>query len=88
MAELSDDLRPIYEFEIQSGNQVVGVGSPAGTACPLAIIFRDPLHFQEISDRLDLPASVIRWDNTDSHYPIESGYLSNVSRHAIAGPTP
>jgi hypothetical protein len=86
--ELSADLRPIYELELRLGNQLVGVGSPAGTACPLAIIFRDSIHFQEIGERLELPASVIRWDNTDSHYPIESGYRSSTSGHALAGPTP
>lgn len=88
MWELSDDLKPIYELELQFGNQVLRVDSPAGTTCPLAVVFRDPLHFDEINSRLILPPSAIHWNNNDAHYSIEAGYYSNVSRHAIAGPQP
>ena len=86
MADLSKDLKPIYELELQLGNEVLRVDSPAGTTCPLAVIFRDPLHFDEINRHLNLSPSAVRWSNSDSHYPVESGYYSSVSRHAIAGP--
>jgi hypothetical protein len=84
---LSSDLMPIYQLELQLGNQVARVDSPAGTLCPLAVIFRDPLHLEEIGKRLKTPASVTQWTNDDPHYPLETGFSSSVSRHAIAGPT-
>jgi len=84
--KLSDDLEPIYQLELQLGNQVVRVDTPAGTACPLAINFRDPLHLAEIA-KLKLAPSVSQWSNADPHYPKETGYRSNTSKHALAGPT-
>jgi hypothetical protein len=85
---LSADLRPIYDLELHLGNEVVRVDRPAGSACPLAVICRDPLHFAEIKKRLSLPESVSRWSNDDAHYPSEAGFSSSVSGHAIAGPSP
>lgn len=87
MTSLSNDLVPIYDLELKLGNKVLRTDSPAGTICPLAIIFRDPLHFEEIKS-LKLPASVTKWTNDDPHYPLETGFSSSVSKHAIAGPTP
>ena len=87
MISLSDDLLPIYHLELQLGNQVVRVDSPAGTLCPLAVIFRDPLHFEEIGRRLPIAASIARWTSSDPHYPLESGFSSTISNQAITGPT-
>lgn len=86
MVKLSEDLVPIYELELQLGNQVERIDCPAGTDCPLAIIFREPLHFEEIRRRLTIPATVTKWTCTDSHYPLESGFGSSSSKHAVAGP--
>ena len=83
---LSDDLLPIYDLEIALGNKVARIDEPAGTTCPLAIVFRDPLHFDLVSTKLQLMQSVHRWRNDDPHYPLEAGYSSSISRHAIAGP--
>lgn len=86
--KLSDDLRPIHDLEIELGNAVVRIDAPAGTACPLAVVFRDPIHFEAAAARLALPDSVDRWINRDPHYPIEEGYYSKISRHTLAGPLP
>jgi hypothetical protein len=88
MTHLSADLLPIYELELRLGNQVSHVYDPWGSECPLAISFRDPLHFDVIAKQLTLAESVMRWRNDDTHYPLESGYVSKVSRHSIAGPHP
>lgn len=87
MISLSNDLMPIYQLELQLGNQVARVDTPAGTLCPLAVIFREPLHLDEIGKRLKVAASVTKWVNDDPHYPLETGFASNISKHAIAGPT-
>lgn len=87
MTGLSQDLLPIYQLELKLGNQVERVDSPAGTLCPLAVVFREPLHLQEIA-KLHLPPSVSQWSNFDPHYSMETGYSSSVSKHAISGPMP
>jgi hypothetical protein len=87
MNTLSKDLLPIYELELQLGNQVARIDSPAGTLCPYAVVFRDPLHLEEIGKRLKLAGSVTKWSNDDPHYPLETGFRSSASKHAIAGPT-
>lgn len=83
---LSVDLSPIYEIELTLGNMVARVDQPAGTECPLAVVFKCPLHHDEISKSLSLPATVRYWECTDSHYAIESGYQCEKSRHTISGP--
>lgn len=88
MTRLSDDLRPIYELEINLGNEVAGIAEPAGTECPYAVIFKNPLHKARIDSELRLAPSVSYWESRDPHYPIEAGYLSETTRHAIAGPIP
>ena len=88
MEELSSDLKEIYDLELRLGNRVKRVDQAAWTKCPLAINFELPLHFTEIEEQIDLPASVVFWTCTDSHYPIQSGYSSKISRHSIAGPNP
>jgi hypothetical protein len=86
--QLSADLLPIYEFELKLGNQVARTDIPAGTECPLAVVFSAPLHFAEIAKNLRLPPSVNQWTNDDPHYPLEAGFGSTLSKHAIAGPKP
>ena len=85
---LSRDLLPIYHLELELGNELAYVAEPAGTECPYAIGFKQPLHIQEIEQQFDLPATVEYWECDDPHYAIEAGYRSTVSRHAIAGPWP
>jgi len=87
MISLSSDLMPIYQLELGLGNQVVRVDQPAGTLCPLAVIFRDPLHLEEIGNQIPLAATVSQWTNDDPHYPLETGFSSSISQHAVAGPT-
>ncbi len=84
--KLSDDLEPIHRLELKLGNRIIRVDAPAGTECPLAVIFRDPLHLADIA-KLKLSASVTPWSSNDPHYPQETGYRSNISKHAVAGPT-
>jgi len=86
MSKLSQDLLPIYQLELDKGNEVARVDEPAGTKCPYAVVFKNPLHKAEIESELELPASVKYWESRDSHYPTEAGYYSEATRHAIAGP--
>lgn len=83
---LSTVLRPIVEYELKRGNIIERVDRPAGTRCPLAVIFRKPLDFAGLKATLGLPAEVSTWENRDSHYPLEAGYGCERTRHAIAGP--
>ena len=84
--ELSKNLRNIYEYEVALGNEVLRVDEPAGSNCPLAVVFRQPLHFTEIAANLVVPAAVERWENRDTHYSLEAGFVCRESRHSIAGP--
>jgi len=86
MRRLSKNLRPIYEYELQSGNSVVSVDEPAYTDCPLEVVFRDPLHFDDISRYLSLPDAVEKWENRDTHYPLQAGFYCNETKHSLAGP--
>ena len=83
---LSLHLQPIYDMEIALGNTVNRIDEPAGSNCPLAIVFHKPLHKNAIESRLSLPASVKWWENHDTHYSIEGGYVCDETRHTVAGP--
>lgn len=86
--ELSSTLRPIFDFEIGRGNRVERVDKPAGSNCPLAVIFSAPLCISEFLQEHRLPEGVRTWENKDRHYPLEAGYFCEKTHHAISGPTP
>jgi len=86
MIDLSANLLPIYELELRLGNSVNRVDEPAGTTCPFAVIFQQPLHFKEAEDAGIVPPAVRRWEIHDPHYPPEAGFLCEETRHALAGP--
>ncbi len=86
MSTLSHDLFPIYQFELDRGNEVERVDEPAGTNCPYAVVLKKPLHKGEIERTLDLLPSVKYWESRDPHYPKEAGYRSETTGHSIAGP--
>lgn len=88
ISELSDLLQPIFNFEISRGNHVERVDKPAGSNCPLAVIFSKPLGIHEYAHEHGLPAGVRTWENKDRHYPLEAGYFCEKTHHAIAGPLP
>jgi len=79
-------LRSIYDIELSCGNSVVRVDEPAGDRCPLAIVFKQPLHKGRIESLLVLPSAVKWWESRDPHYEIQGGYICEGSRHVIAGP--
>lgn len=83
---LSERLKPLVDFELLRGNEIVRVDRPAGTKCPMAVIFQKPLDFNGYKEKHGEPAGVDRWKNRDRHYPLESGYVCEKTRQAIAGP--
>jgi len=85
--ELSDQLKKICEYEISRGNRVQRVDKPAGTNCPLAVIFHAPLDVSGFLKMYGLPNGVETWENRDRHYPLEKGYVCGDTRHVLAGPT-
>jgi hypothetical protein len=86
MLKLSQDLLPLYQLELNRGNEVKRVDEPAGTECPYGVIFKEPLHKQEIESELCLVESVKYWESRDWHYEEQAQYYSEKTRHAIAGP--
>ena len=87
MTRLSPSLQPIVDLELIKGNKVLRIDEPAGSRCPYAIVFKFPLHFQEIKESLTLSSSVEEWENKDPHYPIERGFFCNETEHSITGPS-
>ena len=84
--DLSVNLQPIFEYEIGRGNSVERIDRPAGTNCPLAVIFARPLDIEGFTRTHRLPQTVNTWANRDKHYPLEDGYVCEKTRHALAGP--
>jgi hypothetical protein len=83
-----DHLRPVVELELQLGNVIKRVDAPAGTRCPLAIVFLDVLHRAEI-ERVLMPSEPISWqESSDPHYEVggTAGYLCEEERHFVYGP--
>lgn len=86
MDRLSVNLRPLYYLELALGNEVLRVDEPAGTDCPLAVVFRDPLHFREAELVLDLSPAVESWACSDPHYGREAGFVCRETHHGLVGP--
>jgi len=85
---LCEHLRLVYELELNLGNSVQRVDEPAGTRCPLAVIFAAPLHFAEAEAKSLIKPPLRRWVNVDPHYPREAGLVCEESQHVLAGPLP
>ena len=84
---LSNNLRPLFEREIELGNRVLRIDEPAGTKCPLAVVFANPLHFGELGSLAEgLGSAVRKWENRDLHYPIEAGFVCHETNQVLAGP--
>ena len=83
---LSDTLKPIVNYELHRGNIIERIDRPAGTRCPLAVIFKKPLDFNGFEKNNGKLAGVDRWENRDRHYDLEAGYVCEKTRHAIAAP--
>lgn len=83
---LSKTLKPLLDFELARGNEIERVDRPAGTKCPLAVIFKKPLDFKGYTDSNGSPSGVSKWENRDRHYPLEAGYVCEKTRQALAGP--
>lgn len=84
--DLSEALQPIYDYEISHGNSVERIDRPAGSNCPLAVIFVAPLDISGFASAHGLPKDIKTWENRDRHYPLEQGYVCELTRHALAGP--
>lgn len=88
MNDLSKDLLPIYELELELGNEVARIDENMWTRTPYAVVFKLPLHKQEIETTLVLPPQVRYHETRDAHYGFDAFYYSEDSRHAVIGPLP
>ena len=84
--DLAESLDGLLGFELARGNTVVRVDRPAGSRCPLAVILARPLDIAQFKASNRLPDGVETWENRDSHYLLEAGYICKRTRHAQAGP--
>jgi hypothetical protein len=84
---LTPALQPIYDFELAQGNRVVRIDEQAWTECPLAVVFKNPLHKTEIDAKLSPPPHLHWFEDTDPHYSVdgEGGYKCSETGHAIIG---
>ena len=86
--KLCSHLRPLYEAELGQANAVERVDEPAGSRCPLAVVFQEPLH-REILENAIVLTPVVRWvESGDKHYEARgtAGYLCEESRQYVYGP--
>ena len=83
---LSRSLQVILAFELARGNCIERIDQPAGTRCPLAVILSGPLDIAGFTATHSLPTAVDTWENHDTHYPLEAGYLCERTIQTIAGP--
>ncbi|MFT3800990.1 MAG: hypothetical protein QM766_07195 [Burkholderiaceae bacterium] len=84
--DLTENLSAILAFELARGNTVIRVDRPAGSRCPLAVILAQPLDIAGFKANHVLSTGVDTWENRDSHYPLEAGYICERTRHVLAGP--
>lgn len=84
--KLSKDLVPVFRFQLELGNSVARVDSPAGMNCPYALILKNKINHREIEKHIKLNSRIRKWKNTDPHYDRESGYFCETTNHAIACP--
>jgi len=87
--KLCSHLRPLYEAELSQANAVLRVDEPAGSRCPLAVVFKEPLHREVVENSVAI-APVVRWvESGDRHYEAEgtAGYLCEESRQYVYGPS-
>ena len=86
--KLSIDLQPIYDYEMANGNSVLRVDEPAGTSCPLAVVFVKPLNKKQIATALKLDRDVTWHENDDPHYEVggTAGFTSKKSHQFVYGP--
>ena len=86
MISLSENLIPIHDYELSLGNEVLRRDENMWSKCPLDVVFKDPLHFEEIRRDLHLPTSVEYWENHDTHYDLEAGFMCKETGHSLSGP--
>ena len=86
VSDLAEGLRDIFAYEVARGNVVVRADRPAGSRCPLAVIFARPLDFAGYGAQHSLSSTISTWQNHDAHYPLEAGYVCERTRQALAGP--
>lgn len=80
-------LEAVVQFELQRGNQIERIDRPAGSNCPLAVIFKKPLDIAGFLSENKNLNGVRTWENKDRHYPLEKGFVCEATKHAIAGPS-
>ena len=83
---LSNALKIIVDYELSLGNEIERIDRPAGTRCPLAVVFRTPLNFKGFEEDKGQLKGVERWESNDRHYDLESGYVCEKTRQALAAP--
>jgi hypothetical protein len=86
--KLSTDLVQIYDWALQEDNVVLRVDEPAGTACPLAVVFTKPIIRADVEAALALSASVFWHESADQHYEVNgmAGFASRASHQFVYGP--
>jgi hypothetical protein len=73
-------------YELARGNSIVRIDQPAGTKCPLAVNFANPLDLTGYAMKHNVPDGVETFEVKDPHYEIQAGYQCVRSRHVVAGP--
>jgi len=86
MQKFSTNLRAIYDLELSLGNTVKWVNELVESPCSLYIVFKKPLHKDEVEATLSLSPFVKWFESHDPHWPIEGGYQCEETSHVIAGP--
>ncbi len=82
-----EHLREACRLELANGNTILRIDIPAGSKCPLAIVFCDTLKIWGTPATGEFDPCVRYWESKDPHYEIEAGFICDIHRHVMSAPT-
>ena len=76
----------ILNYEVSTGNSIVSIDNDAWTNAKLVITLKKPANNNYIDNTFKNNNSVEYWENKDTHYPVQKGYICKKCKCAIASP--
>lgn len=84
--DICKHLSDILKTEIERGNSIVRIDKEKWTNAVLVINLEKEIDVKYIKTHINIPESVIIWENTDTHYPLDIRFFCSKCKHSIASP--